>query len=871
MNRSKQFILSILSLVIVTGSLAIVSVNYAGNAVAQEGSSAALVNAPDSAIEVKSTLDAKALMKQHCAACHGPDKQKGDVRFDQLDTMNEVDRNELMNLAHEAVHFEDMPPDDEPQPTDEERKVILSYLSGQVGQEANKALKEKLRYPKYGNLVDHDDLFSGEIKAAAYTPARRWLVHPNIFINRVLDVFEFEGSERSSGKFSRVNGFTNPFVLPDTSGVSDYDTRMLTGGHLITMLGNAEWIAKKQIFSTEVQGKSNKYVNELDVVDKWRAKNFAPESFKAILENPSEPSEDELIAAINKQFSLVLRREPSEEELKRYIAFTQSMIKKGGNKMGLKQMLRSVLLESDFLYRVEFGGGEPDEHGRKMMTPREAAHAISYAIGDLKPDETLLKAAAEGRLNSKEDYRREVKRLLADEEYFRGVVDSRLSGSSARPEPVSHPKTIRFFREFFGYPMALAIFKDAERAEGKYVNLRRGTTGTPGAIVNEADQIVTWHVEKDQDVIENLLTSDKYFVYYRDSKVEKNKAIVNEWREVWNKLKDEPWETEPKKVYDENRAYLDSKKLTNILDNRRRHGPTQFQNTMYFFKHHFDNGVSPYPNFPWAHGNQQKHASLYSLPKSRQPDYYRKKHFTTRSDAEREEKPWDYPIEQPFSIPNRKGILSHPAWLIAHAQNFHTDPVRRGLWIQEKLLANRVPDVPITVDAKIPDHPDKTLRTRLHEKTSSESCWRCHKHMNPLGLPFEMYDDFGRFRLEEAIEYPENIIKKGDGKLTFNEYKTMKIDTSGKLIGTGKSLLDGEVEDALDLIRRVAKSDRARQSVLRHAFRFYMGRNEMLSDSQTLIDMDKAYLKSGGSFDAVIVSLLSSDSFMYRKEINPEK
>ena len=39
----------------------------------------------------------------------------------------------------------------------------------------------------------------------------------------------------------------------------------------------------------------------------------------------------------------------------------------------------------------------------------------------------------------------------------------------------------------------------------------------------------------------------------------------------------------------------------------------------------------------------------------------------------------------------------------------------------------------------------------------------------------------------------------------------------------------------------------------------------MLSDSKTLIDADQAYLNSGGSFDAVIVSLLTSDSFIYRK------
>ena len=40
-----------------------------------------------------------------------------------------------------------------------------------------------------------------------------------------------------------------------------------------------------------------------------------------------------------------------------------------------------------------------------------------------------------------------------------------------------------------------------------------------------------------------------------------------------------------------------------------------------------------------------------------------------------------------------------------------------------------------------------------------------------------------------------------------------------------------------------------------------------LSDSKTLIDAEQAYLESGGSFDAVIVSLLTSDSFIYRKPI----
>ena len=63
----------------------------------------------------------------------------------------------------------------------------------------------------------------------------------------------------------------------------------------------------------------------------------------------------------------------------------------------------------------------------------------------------------------------------------------------------------------------------------------------------------------------------------------------------------------------------------------------------------------------------------------------------------------------------------------------------------------------------------------------------------------------------------------------------------------------------------MAKSDKVRQSIIRHAFRYFLGRNEMLSDSKTLMDADRAYLDSNGSFDEVIISLLSSDAFIYRK------
>ena len=81
-----------------------------------------------------------------------------------------------------------------------------------------------------------------------------------------------------------------------------------------------------------------------------------------------------------------------------------------------------MLLESEFLYRVELGSGETDKHGRYRLSPHEASFAISYALGDRGPDTALLTAAASGKLLTREDYKKEVTRLLDDDNYFRGAI-----------------------------------------------------------------------------------------------------------------------------------------------------------------------------------------------------------------------------------------------------------------------------------------------------------------------------------------------------------------------------------------------------------------------------------------------------------------
>lgn len=807
------------------------------------------------------------LLQSNCLDCHSGDDSEAGLRLDQLHNLELPSQLEILAAMETQLFFSMMPPADAFSMPPGDRATLLTWCSGELSSHDASELQRKRRQPGYGNYVSHEALFDAvHSSQPASTPGRRWLVSPQIFHARVMDIFHLSGPDWDSLKGRSFAGVSNPFLLPEHSGVRYFDDGILNGGHLLVMLGNARWIASRQITIAANLGKDRRAISFPDPRDRWLPRSF-PERWTIFQEvlNTDAPDQHQLTKAIREQFQSVLRRDPVSEETQRYLGLMQSAIEAGGTLEGMRQMLSAVVLESEFLYREEFGAGPADEHGRKVLAPHEAAAAIAWSLGDRGPDSKLLEAADQGLLLTQQDYEREVRRLLADQYYFRGQIDPALNGKHYRSNETSHPRIVRFFREFFGYPAALKVFKDTQRSEGKYQNPGRGTNGTPGWLVLEADRFVTRHVEQDQRVFENLLTSNEFFVYH-DKDNAAGRKIVEDWREVWIKLRDSDWKNNPQQVLDQNLEFLSQISSIRIKDNSR---PGELVNFMHYFEESFGQGRTPFTTVPWAHGYTFHHSPFYSLPPT--PSIYRYGSWKSSKYNDNLEPRvfWDYPPEQPFPVPNRKGILTHPAWLIAHSGNFQTDPVRRGLWIRKKLLAGIVPDIPITVDAQIPDDHDRTLRDRLVDVTSAQSCNRCHTRMNPLGVAFEMYDDFGRFRTHEPLEHEEHRLRSGNGKSTFDEYQTLPVVTTGVLTGSGNPELDGPVDNALELIDRIARADRTRQSIIRHAFRFYLGRNEELSDASTLIAADQAYIQSGGSFQEVIVALLTSDSFRLRRSVAP--
>jgi hypothetical protein len=778
----------------------------------------------------------------HCVKCHGKKRQKADFFLHDMDGAVTGGKDIIRwEKILEMLTLRDMPPEDEEQPSRVDRNRVTTWIAKELGKIGRGQDAGKLAMPHQANRVNHEELFSGEHEGPAWSPARVWRKSPEIYSRF---------SEEMRTKISQ------PFLGLGGKGIQDYASLYADEATIKTMMRNSKLIAANMVSAERTH--ANRHLNVL-------------------FREGASPTEEEVENAVRQLFEAIFQREPTVDDRARYLAgLFEETRALGGLELGFRTLITGMLMSQEFVFRQEVGMGEELPDGRRRLSSLEIAYALSYAFYD-QPDHGLLQVAREGKLVSKLDVEREVRRILAIEDQEKRYWHYPMYHQWGSDYYRLRPRVLRFFQEFFGYPGVLDVFKDKER-NGEHHALR---------LRKDADLLVLSVLEKDRDVLKELLTTNRYPMdYFRDDRMAKLLTGKNERQ----------------------------------LEHLKEQYGKQFE------------AIAKSGRWP---GIGSRHVSAYNIDKKAARAVRRG--------------PGDL-VE--FSPKVRAGMLTHPAWLVAHSGNFDTDPIRRGKWIREHLLADLVPDVPIGVDAKVPEDPHRTLRERMVIVEKAE-CWRCHKQMNPLGMPFERYDDFGRYRKEIVIEdadayfkekrkyegqverteadlkkwfkldaagraqkvkeaeqrlaelkkpelgaenYPaklrryEGALKRWTGekknwsemtdeeqqrkladyRKRLGEYvapvpSAKPVDSRGVLKGSGEARLDGPVEDAIDLVHRLAESERVRQSFVRHAFRYWMGRNETFDDSPTLMAADAAYRKGGGSFQELLVALLTSDSFLCRR------
>ena len=80
------------------------------------------------------------LLQKHCFKCHGDRKQKGDMQLNVLDPqMGTRADAEGWHAALDVINAGEMPPEDEEQFSDEERRKVVAWLTESLAAAADKA------------------------------------------------------------------------------------------------------------------------------------------------------------------------------------------------------------------------------------------------------------------------------------------------------------------------------------------------------------------------------------------------------------------------------------------------------------------------------------------------------------------------------------------------------------------------------------------------------------------------------------------------------------------------------------------------------------------------------------------------------------
>ncbi|MEZ6115991.1 MAG: DUF1592 domain-containing protein [Pirellulaceae bacterium] len=101
----------------------------------------------------------------------------------------------------------------------------------------------------------------------------------------------------------------------------------------------------------------------------------------------------------------------------------------------------------------------------------------------------------------------------------------------------------------------------------------------------------------------------------------------------------------------------------------------------------------------------------------------------------------------------RGGVLTMSAMHLVTSNGTRTSPVKRGVWILERILDDPTPPPPPNVGDIAPGVPgiDKaTVRQRLQMHRANSQCAVCHDKIDPLGFALENFDPIGAWRTQEG-------------------------------------------------------------------------------------------------------------------------
>lgn len=183
----------------------------------------------------------------------------------------------------------------------------------------------------------------------------------------------------------------------------------------------------------------------------------------------------------------------------------------------------------------------------------------------------------------------------------------------------------------------------------------------------------------------------------------------------------------------------------------------------------------------------------------------------------------------------RGGLLTMGASLGLTSDGTRHRPVHRGVWISEVIFAKTPPPPPANVPAIEPTPPTNakaTLRDKLVAHASDANCASCHAKIDPLGLAWDNYDAIGQWRTHEKtagtgkdpLVDPSGLMPDGRAFKDANDFKRLLIEDRDKFVRAFiehlctyglRRVLTVDDEDDLNAIMAEAKKHSGVKDIIR--------------------------------------------------------
>ncbi len=389
-------------------------------------------------------------LENHCVVCHSGDDFEGEVSFDRFEDSADIQENyEFWEKVLRLVVEHQMPPADQTQPTDDE----IASLGRAIEFEFNAFDCSAIKHP--GRVTIR------RLNKSEYNNTIRDLLGLDL---RLADNFP---SDDVAHGFDNVGDvLTIPPILFE---------KYLEAAATIAEKALADEQARKRVLPREAAND-----DEQVAVARENVRQFASRAF---------------------------RRPITDDESERLFAIMRNAFQRGAPRDEIFQtVVAAILINPNFLFRVEQDPDPDDEDGIRALDSYELATRLSYFLWSSMPDERLFELAASGELTNKEVLSAEAKRMLADPK-SRALVDN-FAGqwlqlrdvSLLMPDPVRFPnfdeplrqamrrETETFFEQLIRQDRSVLEFLDADYT---YVNERLARHYGIDSIQGDSFQLVS--------------------------------------------------------------------------------------------------------------------------------------------------------------------------------------------------------------------------------------------------------------------------------------------------------------------------------------------------------------------------------------------